>query len=592
LLSQRARKEESKVQESYWKKVLNSRLSRRRALAVSGATAASAAFLAACGGDGNGNGGTSGGETAKKDAPDPMSGKPGGEFIWQGYGDVGGSTEMVRVRNAGIHQLAGLTHDALYEFDNGKPQHDPTTNTVSPNLALALPEQSPDQLTYTIKLKQGVNFHNVSPTNGREMTSEDVKYTFETYAQADFSAFKNDYVWFDSIQAPDKYTVVIKTKFPFADTIQALAGKDDGEILAREHVEGPDSAKTLVGTGPYIFVSYDAPNFTTYRKNPDYHIKGLPYFDTIKRTGNADPEKKLADFVSHGVHMSYWFPEEDRDRIKAQRSDAQVWSYDVPAETVSMRTDKPPFNDKRVRQAFSMAIDRNLLIQTLTKGEAEADQWLSWTGKAWNFRRPKDLGANAKYYQHNVAEAKALMSAAGVDTIRAELPYWSPAVIGQKYVDQIVLMMTSWKNAGIGDFRGVEFTHAQFASGPLLGNYDLITWHPNVTAIQAKIGLSVRNGWAWAPGAPKQAPTLNRGWVEDLNLTALVEKQLTQFDKEARKATFREIEDVLAAEQYAIVGVTHKTTWFGDPSLKNTQPAIEMYNGGTHYMKYWWFDKA
>jgi ABC-type transport system substrate-binding protein len=576
---------------NYWDKVLTRRISRRRGLAATGAAAAGAAFLAACGGDGDGD--STGGEATKKDAPDPMSGKPGGEFIWQSYGDVGGSTELVRIRNAGVHQLAGLTHDALYEFNNGKPQFEATTDSVAPNLATALPEQSPDQLTYTVKLKPGVKFHNVPPTNGREMTAEDVKYTFETYAQSSFSAFRNDYVWFDSIQAPDNQTVVIKTKYPFADTIPSLAGKDDGEILAREHLEGPDSARTLVGTGPYIFVSYDAPNFTTYRKNPDYHMKGIPYFDTIKRTGNADSEKKLADFVSRQVHMSYWFPEEDRDRVKAQRPDAQLFSYDVPGETVSVRTDKPPFQDERVRQAFSMAINRKQLVDALTKGEAEADQWLSWTGLAWGFRRPKDLGANAKYYELNLNEANALIRASGIQTpLTGDIPYWSPAVIGQKYVDQIVLMLSAWKNAGLANFNGVEFTHAQFTSGPLLGNYDPITWHPNVTGIQAKMGLSIRNNFAWAPGAPKQAPTLNRGWVEDAPLTTLVEKQLTQFDKEARKATFREIEDHLAAKQYAIVGVTHKTSWFADPSMKNTQPAIEMYNGGTNYMKYWWFDKA
>ncbi|HWO72797.1 MAG TPA: ABC transporter substrate-binding protein [Dehalococcoidia bacterium] len=568
---------------NYWDKVVGRRISRRRALAAAGGTAAGAAFLAACGGgDSDSGGGT---QTGSGQAPDPASGKQGGKMIWQGYGDVGGTTEMIKIRNAGVHQLAGLTHDALLEFNNGKPQYPPTTREVSPNLAVALPEQAPDGLTYTFKMKTGVKFH-----NGRVATAEDMKWSLEAYAFAPESAFKNDYIWLDSVQAPDAQTVVVKTKFPFADTLQSLAGKDDGELLAREHHEGPDAATKLLGTGPFLFVSYEPPIVTRYKRNPEYHMKPYPYFEEIERTGNADGEKKLADFISRNVHMSYWFPEADRDRVKQARPDAQLWSYDVPAETVSMRTDKPPFNDERVRQALSMAIDRKALIQALTQGEGQTDQWLSWTGKFWGFRKPSELGPNAKYFEQNIQEAKQLLSAAGVQLpLRGEMPHWNPTVIGQKYVDQIVLIMTHWRNAGIADYKSVEMTHAQFSSGPLLGNYETMTWHPNVTAIQAKIGLTVRNTLSWAPGVPKQAPTLNRSYIDDPQLTELVQKQMGQFNVEERKATFRQIEDLLAKKQYMIVGVTHSTNWFADPSLKNTQPAIEMYNGGTNYMKYWWF---
>jgi ABC-type transport system substrate-binding protein len=582
------------VNESYWSKVVRGRVTRRQALAAGGGLTAAAAFLAACGGGGDDDddgGSTGGGSTGATGATgavlDPASGIQGGKFVWQGYGDVGGSTEMIKIRNAGVHQLAGLTHDALLEFRNGTPAHPGADREVQPNLAQALPEISPDKLSYTFKLRDA-KFH-----NGKDMTSEDVKWSLETYASAEESAFKNDYVWLDSVDAPDPKTVVVKTKFPFADALQSLAGKDDGEIMDREFQEGPTADKELMGTGPFIFVSYEAPVLTSYKRNPNYHRAPYPYFEEIDRTGNADQEKKIADFIAGNVHMSYWFPEEDRDRVRSQRADAQLWSYNVPGETVSMRTDKAPFNDVRVRRALSMAIDRDQLIQVLTKGEAEADQWLSWTGTYWGFRKPAELGDSAQYFEQNLEEAKALLSAAGItEPIKGEVPHWNPTVIGPKYVDQIVLIMTHWRNAGIADLQSVEMTHAQFSASGLTGNYETITWHPNVTAIQAKLGLSVRNSLSWAPGAKHEPPTLNRGYIDDPNLTALVQKQLEQFDYNERQATFRQIEDVMASEQYSIVGVTHSTNWFADKSMKNTQPAIEMYNGGTNYMKYWWFDNA
>jgi ABC-type transport system substrate-binding protein len=384
----------------------------------------------------------------------------------------------------------------------------------------------------------------------------------------------------------------MKTKFPFADTLKHLAVWGFGDIMKQSFQEGPDSTKKLMGTGAYTLDSYSPPTTATFKKFPGYHTAPLGYFDSIEWAPRLDYVKGIADVIGKNVNFSYWYPESDRDQIKKGRPDLQAWSYDVGAEAVRVRTDKAPWNDIRVRQALSMAIDRKPLIQALTQGEGEADQYLSWAGTYWGFRKPKDLGANAKYYEQNLTEVKALMTAAGITApIKAKAQHWNATVIGQKFVDQFTQIKAAWKSAGIADITSEEMTHPQLSSGPLIGNYDDMFWFPNILGIQAQLGLNMLLQLSWG-GQPHAAPTFNLGWVDDKDLDALLNKQLGEFDKNARLAVFRSIEDYMAQKQYAIVGITHKTTYFGDPKLRNAQAGQEAYNGALPYFKYWWYDKA
>jgi ABC-type transport system substrate-binding protein len=269
------------------------------------------------------------------------------------------------------------------------------------------------------------------------------------------------------------------------------------------------------------------------------------------------------------------------------------WSYVPGGPQLVLRNDVAPYSDKRVRQALNMAIDRKALIEAVRAGEGEPDQWLSYGGDYWGFRKPKDLGAAAKNFEYNVAEAKKLLTAAGVSLPLKvnDLLTWNATVIGQKHVDQIVLITTQWRNAGIVDAKLNEMTFGQFSSTASIGNYESMHWAPNVTGTHPLMGLLVRNAFWSPPEGIKGPPTTNVSYTNNPELTALVDKQLTQLNKEERVQTLRRIEDILADEMYRLPGVPDVTTWFGDPSVKNMQTAREAYNGATPYLKYWWFEK-
>src|SRR5206468_3207283 len=118
--------------------------------------------------------------------------------------------------------------------------------------------------SYVFKITPGVKFH-----NGHVMTSEDVKYSLDRYVSWDKSAFRDSYSWLDKVEITDAATVVVKTKYPFADAVQALAVYNDPFIMAKEFEESPEVAQKQMGSGPFLWADTQAPVSTTFRRNPD-----------------------------------------------------------------------------------------------------------------------------------------------------------------------------------------------------------------------------------------------------------------------------------------------------------------------------------
>jgi peptide/nickel transport system substrate-binding protein len=561
-------------------------------LAATGSLSAAAAFLAACGSgdDDDDDGGTTGatGATGTTGAVlDPMKGTQGGKLVWQGYGDPGGGLELIKSRNAGVVQMASLTHEALLEFAYGQPAYPGIGTEVLPGLAQALPEISPDKLTATFKLRPS-KWH-----NGEDLTSEDVLWTYETLAFAEESAYKGDFrAWLESVEAPDASTFIMHMKRPNADLLQTVAVKNQGLILNRAHQESSAAETSLMGSGPFIFGRYEPPTIYSVKRNPNYSQSPYPYFEEIERLGTSDPEKKVADIISGNVHLSYWFPPEERKRILDQRKDLQVFKApEAGCGQLYFKTIVEPFSDKRVRQAISMSWDRSVLVESITGGEGQADQQLSMAGESWGFRPPAEL-KRADLYEENLAEAKKLLEAAGVSLpMKVDLPTWNATVVGQKWVDAVTLFTTMLRNNGIMDATLQEETFGQFAPR-FQGTYDKVVWQANVTSTLPNLGVAIYDKYFSPPDGIKEAPTSNITFVNNPTISDLVTKQLEEFDREARLAIFRELEDVLAEEMLHVSGAWSPITYLADPKLKNAQMPRDAYNGATPWLKYWWFGDA
>lgn len=568
---------------NYW---LRRKLSRRTALrgtALTGIGAASYA-LVGCGDDDDDDGGNGGEPTntpqgllpTATPAPTqaPVEVTPGGAFSFQISSpppslDPYTSTSFVASYNH------GLSYSKLYRFAAGVPEVAPADNTMEPDLADAMPEQT-DDLTFVITLKDGLKFHDVAPTNGRDLTSEDVAYAFDRYRTLETSVHKTGLAFIDKVETPDAKTVVITTKAPYADTVAYLGGNLGVWISPAEHAETEAAATKMVGSGPFLHTAFETGVKLTYAKNADYYDAPYPYFDDVTALIVTDQAKRVADFSSKQVDLTWLFLPTERDQLKSQRPDAQFEETQGIGGYIYLRTDKPPFNDKRVRQAMSMALNRAAIREAISKGEG-VDEQLYHVGFPYA-RQVADL-PQAKYWEHNLTEAKAMLEAAigAGNTIDTTWEHADAAIYTQAYVDTATLAQAQLAEIGI-NITDVSKPYAQYISTTYQGNYEGMGHSPRAVAYWADF---ITERFTMKP----QRGRINLSYVTDQALEDLMDKQRSQFVFEERLETIRQIEEHVAEEQYEIYFSTDTRTYFWDAPIRNYRPTA--WFPYTHVMKTW-----
>ncbi len=564
---------------NYW---LRRRLSRRTALRGGALTAMGAGALAVVGcGDDDSTSGTTPTQGALQPTPgaSPTTAsqpKPGGTFSLQ-LPAIAPSFDTYTQTSFQAAYMHGLSYSKLLRFKAGTPDVAPADNTMEPDLAKAMPEQK-DDLTYVFTLKPNIKFHNVAPLNGRALTSEDIRYAFDRYINYDQSKFKSNLNFIDKLETIDASTIKITTKAPYADLTTYLGGNLGVWISPKELAETPAANTQMIGTGPFIQTDLQTGVSLSFKKNPDYFDAPYPYFDEVKAYGVSDLSKRVADFSAKSVDLSWLFLPEPRDQVKKNRPDAKFEQTQGIGGYIYMRADKPPFNNKLVRQAMSMGIDRQAIADAITKGEGVDDQ-LYFVGYPFA-RQVKDLQAG-KYWQHNVAEAKKMLSAAGVTEINAQWSHADVTAYGQEYLDEATLVQNQLKELNINLTDNTQ-PYAQYISTTYQGNYDGVGHSPRAIAYWLDF---VTENFTMKPKRGR----INLSYINDPDLEVLMDKQRAQFNLQERLQTVKQIEDLVAEQQYYIYFRTDTRTYFWNPDVQNYRPTA--WFPYTHVMKSW-FDKG
>lgn len=242
--------------------------------------------------------------------------------------------------------------------------YDPLATEVIPELAHAW-EFSEDRKSITFHLHQGVKWHDGAP-----FSSADVKYTIERIMDPPKGMVSPRGPVFnaviDRVEAPDPHTVVVHGKGPTTLLLDLFANGHNAIIPKHIVEKDPVSAlKTqIIGTGPYRIKGSPTESLWQYERNPDYFIKGLPYTDELDIHIIDDAQAMLAALLSKRIHWSGAFlhPNLDGDLAKsAAQQNADLIHGPMPGLIVShlaLQSEKPPFDDVRVRQAVSEAIKR------------------------------------------------------------------------------------------------------------------------------------------------------------------------------------------------------------------------------------------
>lgn len=422
---------------------------------------------------------------------------------------------------------------------------------------LAVSAEAPDATTWTAKLRTDVKFQNVAPVNGHAFEAEDVKATWARSLTLKGNPYAGALDMLDTSQitTPAKDTVVFKLKYPFAPFPAILAAPTVGMVLPREALAGSyDPTKQMIGTGAFLFESFTPDVGIVMKRNPDYHVKGLPYIDGARLPIIPDQAQRLAQFI--GGHMDDFssVPPTDVNAAKQDVPGAQ-WLNALPgtASMLWLQLGDPtsPFQDIRVRRAVSMAIDRDAIGKAVFLG----DYTLS-------FNPPANLGpkesltieqlpANvAPYYKYDPAEAKKLLAAAGVSGMQVIIDHPVPyeQVPGNEPMAEAVSNMLN--AAGLKSVgRAVDYTKDYIAGGKgeAYGNFP-----------KDHIVISgLRSGSTNDPDGRifdyyDSHSTVNAERLKDPQLDAMIEKERTTVNQDERYKACIGLQQYIAAKLYFI----------------------------------------
>lgn len=299
------------------------------------------------------------------------------------------------------HKVPAHSSIRIYEkIYNSLLKHDENMHLQS---ELALEWEQPDEVTYIFKLREGVLFH-----NGREMTAEDVKYSFERILDPETASIAKSYFAnVTSIDVINPYTVQFNLSEPYAPFLSYIASVN-AAIVPKEVVEEHgDLMQVAIGTGPFVFDEWKPDAHVKLSKNENYFIEGQPKLDGITFIDMKDESSRLAAIRTGEVHLTTLSSQsiplvEKNEDIKIESYQSSEYSY------VGFNFNKAPFDNQLVRQAISLAVDRNEIADIVWKGDAVISGPIPTALGKWAIDVTKE-----EMYQHNIEKAKQLLAEAG-----------------------------------------------------------------------------------------------------------------------------------------------------------------------------------
>ncbi|HET7581089.1 MAG TPA: peptide-binding protein [Bacillales bacterium] len=233
---------------------------------------------------------------------------------------------------------------------------------------------SDDGLTYTFHLQKGVKFQ-----DGKPMTSADVVFSYNIPRSKDYTGPRaSAFEWIKSIKAPDKYTVKITLKRPYAPflvetaTYPILPKHLLKDVSIKDMAKAKFNTKAPVGTGPYKFVEWKDGQYVKLTANKNY-FKGRPHIDTLIYKIVPDPNSLLAQFKAGQVDMIAVQPQDiSTAKQMVQQGKAKLKTYMGMSYTyLGYNLRNPLFKNKEVRQALTMSINRKAIVKSILNGQGK-----------------------------------------------------------------------------------------------------------------------------------------------------------------------------------------------------------------------------
>lgn len=235
---------------------------------------------------------------------------------------------------------------------------------------------SPDELTWTFRLRPAVTFHDGSP-----FTAEDVVYSYRRIIDEQLTNV-DKFSAVSEVRAVDPLTVVIRVKAPTPNLLTNLGGFKGMAIVQRRNVESGQIATHPVGTGPFAFQSQKSGDSITLSANPSYW-GGAPPIPGVTFRFISEPSTALSALQAGEVDWTDSIPPQ---RVTQLRDDDSLHLAVTASNDywyLALNEARPPWDDVRVRQAVAYGIDRDAIVQATTYGTAQANQLAIPEGNPW-----------------------------------------------------------------------------------------------------------------------------------------------------------------------------------------------------------------
>lgn len=342
----------------------------------------------------------------------------GGTLIW-GHSETTQNLDRHKTGTASTSRVLQNVHAGLIGVDKD-------FNLV-PDLAESF-VQSEDGLTYTFKLRPGAKFH-----NGKDVTSADVKYSFERCADPATGATNkpvfNDMV---GIETPDDLTVIVKMGKVNAPFMARIAEHGAGVIMPEG--SGDVQGTTPIGAGPFKFVRREFGNEVELERFDEYY-GGPAYLDRIIAKEITEPTVRLTGLRTGELHMINDIPADRVAEIEGDDAFQVVAWFPLNWDFVNFNHDFEPFKDPKVREAFDYMIDKEVLLEGALWGQGATTASPSFpTSASYNqdlTQRPQDI-----------EKAKALLAEAGYGP--GELSVVFKATTNYPYHIEAAQIMLEW----------------------------------------------------------------------------------------------------------------------------------------------------
>src|SRR3989441_2407629 len=291
--------------------------------------------------------------------------------------------------------FAGLC-DKLFDLDEKL--------NIVPQLATSY-EWSPDSKALTVKLRQGVSFH-----DGEKFNAAAAKFNLERHKTMQGSSRRGELAPVTSVEALDEYTVKLNLAAPFAPLLAVLTDRSGMMVSPKAaQAAGEKFGAHPVCSGPFKFVERIAQDRIVLERFPNYWNKGQIHFERIVYLPIVDSTVRLANLRSGQLDFIERLAPNDVANLKSDTRYRVARIVEIGYQGITINTGKsevaqqnPLGKDARVREAFELSLDRDAIVKVAMEGEAQAgNQWVAPTNRYY--------GKSAPIPKRNLERAKQLL---------------------------------------------------------------------------------------------------------------------------------------------------------------------------------------